>query len=76
MLFIKSQQLHKWNLWPDDTLTLPSNTRIFHVIYYHGDKKCPYLIRIGLMIINVEKSEATSEWFLNFSYSHISSDFE
>ena len=46
-------------------------------MYYHGDKKCPCLVRIDLMIIyNVEKNEATSIWFLNFSYCHISSDFE
>ena len=31
---------------------------------------------MGWWIINVEKREATSKWFLNFSYCHISSDFE
>ena len=28
----------------------PIPTRLCHMIYYHGDKKCSYLVGIGLLV--------------------------
>ena len=42
----------------------PILTRLFHMIYYHGDESYPYLVRIGFRVYSRE-SRKSREWTIH-----------